>query len=110
MSVTSFLTQSARVLRPSQTSSDTDGQPVVSWSEVDAALACRLMHDAAPSVGGAGDGDTFKPRCYFEYGADVRQNDEIEVDSIRYAVEHLFSPAEGGTHYTVATVRSTLRG
>lgn len=105
--VSSFLTQSARVFRPEQSSSDVDGQPLVAWEEVSTDTPCRLMHDAA-SVAAAGS--VQRPRCYFDVDADVTVNDEVEVAGVRYALEQLFGPAEGGDHYQVATLRSELRG
>lgn len=107
--VSSFLTQSARVFRPGQSSSDVDGQPLVVWEEVSTDTPCRLMHDAA-SVAGQAAGSVQRPRCYFDIDADVTANDEVEVEGVRYALDQFFGPAEGGTHYQVATLRSELRG
>lgn len=101
-----FLTQSCDVYRREERGTGNDGLPTSAWSLYSEGVACRLMHDAAVAAGGNEGGSVKVPRCYFESDVDLDAADEIVVGGVRYAIEQLFGPAEGGDHYTVASLRS----
>ena len=110
MGVLTFLTQSATVHRWTQTGTENDGHPLVEWSVAAEGVPCRLMHDMATPAGGNEGGQVLGPRCYFEVDTDIKAQDELEIDSVRYAIERSMSPAEGGNHYQVHQLRSGING
>lgn len=106
----SFLIQSAAVWREAELSRGADGLPVVGWTMVEAARACRLMHDMGADAGGNEGGSVTTPRCYLELDSGVLAQDELVVDDVRYRVEQMYPRAEGGTHYDLAKLRSVAQG
>lgn len=115
MSVLSFLRQEATVYRATQEGTGLDGMPMVSWEAVETGKPCRVMHDSGASAGGNEGGTVATPRCYFEAGSGVREQDELGITDaggaeVRYRIEQMYGPAEGGDHYDVALLRSSKQG